>query len=148
MKYIVAVHAIAESGEAVFVGLTSVSAPSAREAKSLAIEALWEDRLTSSSCRAQASVIGWTAEDETAAVRAARSTRSYLEESQRASAGLASEDEWRWYRFWWTWTAVRFSSTRQDRARAKLGSERFYRRLERVKAWHGRVLSGGTAHAA
>lgn len=149
MKYTVVVHAIAESGEAVFVGLISVSAPSAKEAKHWAIEALWEDRLTSSSCRAQASVIGWTGENEAAAVRAACSTRSYLQQSLRAREGALSEHEWRWYQFWWTWTAVRFSSARQERAWHKLGSERFYRRLERVKAWRERLLlPGGAAHAA
>ncbi len=145
MKYTVVVHAIDESGEAVFVGLTSVSAPAAREAKRRAIEALWDDRLTCASGRARASVIGRMVEDEGAAVRAARSTRSYREESCRVSMGRGSEYEWRWYRFWWTWTAMRFSSARQERAWRKLGSERFYRRIERVKAWRERLLSGGAA---
>lgn len=149
MKYIVVVRALSEGGEAMFVGQISVSAPSAKEARRRAIETLWDDRLTCASCRARASVIGQAPDgEEPAAVRAARSTRSYLEESQKVSSGRGSEYEWRWYRFWWTWTAVRFSSARQDLAWRKLGAERFYRRIERVKAWRERLLSGGTAHAA
>ena len=149
MKYTVVVHAIAEDGEAAFVGLTSVSAPTGKEARRRAIDALWDDRLTCASCRARASVIGKTPEgEEPAAVRAARSTRSYLEQSLRANEGALSEHEWRWYCFWWTWTAVRFSSPRQNRAWRKLGSERFYRRIERVKAWRTRLLEGGIPHAA
>ena len=149
MKYTVVVHALPEGGEPVFVGQTSVSAPTAKEAKRQAIDALWDDRLTCASCRARASVIGQSPEgEEPAAMRAARSTRSYLQQSVRAREGALSEYEWRWYCFWWTWTAVRFSSPRQDRAWAKLGSERFYRRIERVKAWRARLLEGGVLHAA
>lgn len=149
MKYTIVVHAIAESGQAVFVGQTSVSAPTEKEARSRAIEALWDERLTGASCLAKAQVIGRRSEDDEAAVvRAARSTRSYLEESCRGSSWRGSEYEWRWYRFWWTWTAVRFSSTRQDRAWHKLGSELFYRRIERVRAWRQRLLAEGVSHAA
>ena len=149
MKYTVVVHALSEGGEPIFVGQASVSAQTAKEAKRRAIDALWDDRLTCASCRARASVIGQSPEgEEPAAMRAARSTRSYLQQSVRAREGALSEYEWRWYCFWWTWTAVRFSSPRQDRAWAKLGSERFYRRIERVKAWRARLLDGGIPHAA
>lgn len=149
MKYTVVVHAVGEDGTEAFVGTKTLEAPTAVKAREQAIEELWDDRLTAASCRARATVVARTGgEAEPAALRAARSTRSYLEESRRASAGAASEDEWRWYRFWWTWTALRFSSTRQERARAKLGSELFYRRIERVKAWRQRLLTGGAAHAA
>jgi len=149
VKYTVVVHALSEGGEAVFVGQISVSAPTAKEARRRAIDALWDDRLTCASCRARASVIGKSAEgEEPAAVRAARSTRSYLQQSLRVREGALSEHEWRWYCFWWTWTAVRFSSTRQNRAWAKLDSERFYRRIERVKAWRAKLLKGEIPHAA
>jgi len=149
VKYTVVVHALPECGEAIFVGQTSLSASTAKEAKRRAIEALWDDRLTCASCRACASVIGQAPDgEEPHAVRAARSTRSYLQQSVRVREGVLSEHEWRWYCFWWTWTAVRFSSARQDRAWAKLGSERFYRRIERVKAWQKRFLDGSIPHAA
>lgn len=149
VKYTVMVHALPECGEAIFVGETSVSAPTAKEAKRRAIETLWDDRLTCASCRARASVIGEAPDgEEPPAVRAARSTRSLLEQSERWRFGALSEYEWRWYRFWWTWTAVRFSSARQDRAWVKLGSERFYRRIERVRAWRSSLLEGGVPRAA
>ena len=143
------VHALPECGEAIFVGETSVSAPTAKEAKRRAIDALWDDRLTCASCRARASVIGEFPDGEgAAAVRAARSTRSYLQQSARLREGVLSEYEWRWYCFWWTWTAVRFTSSRQNRAWRRLGSEIFYRRIERVNAWRARLLEGGVPHAA
>ncbi len=149
MTYTVVVHAIGEDGTEAFVGTKTLEAPTAVKAREQAIEALWADRLACASCRARATVVARAGgEGEPAALRAARSTRSYLEESRRASAGAASKDEWRWYRFWWTWTALRFSSTRQDRARAKLGSELFYRRIERIQAWRQRLLAGGVSHAA
>jgi hypothetical protein len=85
---------------------------------------------------------------EDAAACAACSTFSYREQSLRYRYGVHSEYEWRWYCFWWTWTAVRLSSSRQDRAWRKLGSERFYRRIERIKAWRARLIDGGLSHAA
>lgn len=151
MQFSIAVHAIGETGEETFVGLISVDAGTAREARCRAIEALWDERLSCASCRARATVVSRSpGEGEPAAVRAARSTRSYLEESRRYSDGYgrSSEEEWRWYQFWWTWTALRFSSSRQELAWRKLGSELFYRRIERVKAWRERLLSGGVAHVA
>ena len=151
MRFSVAVHAIGETGEEAFVGVISIDAGTAREARDRAIEALWDERLSCASCRARATVIYRSrGGGESAAVRAARSTRSYLEESRRYSDGhgRCSEEEWRWYRFWWTWTALRFSSPRQERAWRKLGPELFYRRIERVKEWRARLISGGTAHAA
>ena len=154
MKYIVVVHALpegvkgADCPEAVFVGQISLLASNPQEARGRAIDALWDDRLTAASCRARARIIGRSADEEPAAVCAARSTLSHLQQSIRFRKGELSELEWRWYCFWWTWTAVRFSSSRQDRARAKLDSERFYRRLERVKAWRARPLEGGLHHAA
>lgn len=149
MRFSVAVHAIGETGEEAFVGVMSIDAPTAREARDRAIEALWDERLSCASCRARATVISRSrGEDEPAAVRAARSTRSYLEESRRHSDGRCSDEEWRWYQFWWTWTALRFSSARQGRAWRKFGSDRLYRRIERVKAWRERLLTEGPAHVA
>ncbi len=149
MKYTVVVHAIGEDGTEAFVGTKTLEAPTAVKARAQAIEELWDDRLTCASCRARATVVARAGgEGEPAALRAARSTRSYVQESLRPWTSPDSEHEWRWYRFWWTWTALRFSSTRQDRARAKLGSELFYRRIERVKAWRQRLLAGGVSHAA
>ncbi len=149
MKYTVVVHAIGEDGEAAFVGQTSLFASTANEARQRAIDALWDDRMTCASCQAQANVIGEFPDgEEAAAVRAARSTRSYLQQSARLREGALSEYEWRWYCFWWTWTAVRLSSSRQQRAWRKLGSERFYRRIERVKTWRAQLLEGDVPYAA
>ncbi len=149
MKYTVVVHAVGEDGAEAFVGKRTVEAPTAARARKQAIEDLWDDRLSCASCSARAAVLTRTESDGgSAALRAARSGLSYTQASQRASAGMTSDYEWRWYRFWWTWTALRFSSSRQDRARVKLGAELFYRRIERIQTWRKRLLAGGAAHAA
>ena len=58
MKYTIVVQAIAEDGEAIFVGRTTVRAETEEQARSRAINRLWDDRLTSAGCRAVAAVIG------------------------------------------------------------------------------------------
>lgn len=50
MEYMIEVTAVSEDGESAFLGNLLVSASSPAEAEKVAVEALWDDRLTAASC--------------------------------------------------------------------------------------------------
>ena len=52
--------------------------------------------------------------------------------------GRVTEKQWKAYKFFWIWTAPRFShlmnaDRKHDRAFKKLGRDAYYRRIERAK---------------
>ena len=56
-------------------------------------------------------------------------------------AGSVSEADYRWYCFFWSWTAPRFSGAigdRQERAYKRLGKEAYFRRFERARKLYER----------
>jgi len=73
-----------------------------------------------------------------AARRAATMTAPYDHVRNLYSLGVITQGEWDWYRFFWTWSAHRFSTVersgpRQERAYERLGRDRFERRIARVR---------------
>lgn len=59
--------------------------------------------------------------------------------------GRITEQQWRWYRFFWTWTAPRFSdvenaSSKQHRCAKALGYPGLERRFKRVLALRKRYF--------
>lgn len=79
-----------------------------------------------------------------AAQTAARNTQSYEMAAYHYRTGIVSEDVWRWYVFFWTWTCGRYGGAaglRQDRAFKALGSDIYFRRIERVRALWTRLRS-------
>lgn len=76
-------------------------------------------------------------EDRAACERAAHCTLSYYDAAQRLDP-LSM----RWYHFFWVWSAPRFSGSAgiwHDRAFARLGRERYQRRIQRVRAFAARL---------
>lgn len=80
-------------------------------------------------------------------VRAAKMRQSFGDAEYHARQGYICEDTWRWYQFFWSWTAVRFSGRigiRQDRiyghnftlkdGTVVRGMDFLDRRIARVKA--------------
>jgi hypothetical protein len=62
---------------------------------------------------------------------------------RRYMNGGMSESAWRRYKFFWTWTDCRMGGVigwRHDRAYRKLGSRRYWRRINRVRKWAGLKL--------
>jgi hypothetical protein len=58
--------------------------------------------------------------------------------------GTISESVWSRFEFLWCWSASRTLQpygARHDRAYARLGSERYWRRIDRVAAWVNRIQS-------
>ena len=62
------------------------------------------------------------------------------EVSDKYRQGFMSQKDYRAFLLSWEWTAFRFSSVRQERCYQKMGSEAFYRRLERAKALTQRYI--------
>jgi hypothetical protein len=78
----------------------------------------------------------------TAPVRAARCTLSYESAEWQHRNGYMTDNEWRWYQFFWTWTAPRFggaAAAKQERAYQRLGRERYLQRRERVRELWARL---------
>jgi hypothetical protein len=83
------------------------------------------------------------------AVQAARMSDTYENGAYKVRQGYISEYTWRWYRFFWVWTAPRFSSLedaerRQDRAYMRLGATVYRRRFDRVNALRDRLARSAT----
>lgn len=81
------------------------------------------------------------------AIRAATMCHTFEQAERAARIGLLTEDTWRWYVFFWTWTAPRFSNAanaeaKQMRCYERLGVEGAYRRFDRVKRLRDRLLRG------
>lgn len=60
---------------------------------------------------------------------------------RKFNAGYVSQYDYRWYCFFWTWTAARFggaAASRQDRAYKRLGKTAYFRRIERAKMLYER----------
>jgi hypothetical protein len=73
----------------------------------------------------------------TAPERAAHFTLDYYTATQRLDAAAL-----RWFVFLWTWSAPRFTGAaghRHDWALARLGVERYRRRVQRVRALGARL---------
>jgi hypothetical protein len=69
---------------------------------------------------------------------------TYEQAERAARDGRICEQTWRWYQFFWVWTAPRFSNVacaefKQERAYARLGADNYYRRFERVKVLRARL---------
>lgn len=76
-------------------------------------------------------------EDRAACERAAHCTLSYYDATQRLDSAAL-----RWFRFIWRWSAPRFTSDAgmlHDQAFARLGRERYQRRIQRVRAFAARL---------
>lgn len=73
------------------------------------------------------------------AATAARMTHPFEQAQYLYRMGLISEGVWRWYVFFWVWSAPRFSNVmsaerKQDRAFTRLPRDAYHRRFERVNA--------------
>jgi hypothetical protein len=74
-----------------------------------------------------------------AAAQAARMYQTYEQAEYHYRQGFIGELTWRWYVFFWVWSAPRFSNVadadrKQGRAFAKLPRDVYYRRFDRVNA--------------
>jgi len=68
---------------------------------------------------------------------------SWSEAERRYLDGRVSEYDYRWYRFFWTWTAGRFggaAASKQDRAYERVGREAYFRRFERARKLYERWM--------
>lgn len=57
--------------------------------------------------------------------------------------GYLTEFEYRWFKFFWRWSAPRFAGVagwRHDRAFDKLGFELYHKRIDRVKRMIARLV--------
>jgi hypothetical protein len=76
---------------------------------------------------------------------------SYNDAERQRRFGLVSDRDWREFQFFWLWAAPRFggdAGRRHDRAHARLGDQRYWRRLARVRALLDRRLAAGPFNGA
>lgn len=69
---------------------------------------------------------------------------SFDDADRQRRFGLVSDAQWREFLFFWLWAAPRFggdAGRRHCRAHARLGEQRYWRRLNRVRALLDRRLA-------
>ena len=65
---------------------------------------------------------------------------SYSNMQENHKYGYISDHEWRVYQFFWTWSYPRFGGTAgliHDRLFARVGVDRYYRRINKVRRMLG-----------
>jgi len=75
--------------------------------------------------------------------KAALSSKTYEVAEYHYRQGLMTELEYRWFKFFWTWSAVRFAATagrKHDRAFDRLGTTLYHKRIAKVRRMIARIV--------